>query len=67
MRSRIYDCPQCGKLIGRLVTIEKIELLLIDGLYVRELRGHCRNCGNEVRFSISSRFIQALIEKSKIR
>jgi|LAHU01.1.fsa_nt_gb hypothetical protein len=65
MTTKLYDCPQCNKVIGQLKTVNNVEFLNMNGVFCRELRGFCANCGAEIRFSVSDAYIRKLVERTK--
>ena len=63
--SKVFDCPQCHRVIGKIKKIDQVELLEVDQVLCREFRGTCSVCGREIRYSISDGFIMALIKRSQ--
>ena len=62
--SKIFDCPTCHLLLGQTKTVGNIELLQINGVIIRELRGFCTNCGSEIRYSVSDAYLKSIIERT---
>jgi len=60
---KLYTCPNCGKFIGRIETIEGLELLNVNGIYCRELRGFCGSCNTKIVYSASDAFILKLMNR----
>jgi len=61
---KIFDCPQCHLLLGQTKVVGNVELLQINGVIIRELRGFCANCGGEIRYSVSDAYLKSIIEKA---
>ena len=53
--------PNCRMEIGRLVTVENMELLQMGGVLVRQAHGVCIKCGKEFHWSVSERMLERLI------
>ena len=62
---KLYSCPQCGAFIGKIEVIEGLELLNINGVYCREVRGFCSHCQTKIVYSASDAFILKLINRNK--
>lgn len=62
---KLYTCPNCGKFIGKIEVIEELELLNVNGMYCRELRGFCGSCNTKIVYSASDAFILKLINRNK--
>lgn len=62
---KLYTCPQCGSFIGKIEMIEELELLNVNGIYCRELRGFCGHCQAKIVYSASDAFILKLISRNK--
>jgi hypothetical protein len=64
MIAKTFVCPQCNKVIGSIKVVNNVELLQIDGVLCRELRGFCKHCAGEIRFSTSDSVFRALMEQT---
>lgn len=62
---KLFTCPECGKTIGRIETVEGLELLNINGVYCREVRGFCAKCQTKIVYSASDAFILKLLQRAK--
>ena len=61
---KVYKCPKCKKVIGRVELVGGLEFLRIGNLfYTRELRSYCTTCGCEINYSMSDAFIRKLVER----
>jgi DNA-directed RNA polymerase subunit RPC12/RpoP len=54
-----FTCLKCKRTIG----IFQDDLLLIDGLIVKELHAVCANCGHELHYTLSGRKFERLVEE----
>lgn len=52
-----YLCPKCKRTIG----VFQGDLLIIDGLIVKELHAVCE-CGHELHYTLSGRRFERLVE-----
>ena len=52
-----YRCPKCGRVIG---TFDG-DVLVVDGIYVKELYGFC-TCGHEFHYTLNGRRFERLVE-----
>ncbi len=58
---------ECGALIGRLVIIEGVEMLKINGLIIRVVNAVCTDCGTPFHFTTSDRILERLIRRKVAR
>ena len=56
-----FVCPKCRREIG----VFQDDLLLIDGLIVKELHAVCANCGHELHYTLSGRKFELMVERLK--
>lgn len=49
--------------IGRLVTVENVELLQMGGVLVRQAHGVCIRCGREFHWSLGDQMLERLIAR----
>jgi hypothetical protein len=52
-----FQCPKCKRVIGTFCD----DLLIIDGLIVKELHAVC-TCGHELHYTLSGRRFERLVE-----
>jgi transcription elongation factor Elf1 len=56
-----FTCPKCKREIG----VFQDDLLLIDGLIIKELHAICANCGYELHYTLSGRRFELMVERLK--
>ena len=52
-----FTCPKCKRVIGTFSG----DLLMVDGLIVKELHAIC-TCGHELHYTLSGRRFERLVE-----
>lgn len=63
--NNIMVCQRCKTELGKVVVIDGIEFLLLDGVLCRQAHGICDNCGLEFHWSVPDRELAELAEKVK--
>ena len=57
MNPATYRCPKCKRAIGRFDG----DILVVAGMYVKELHGVC-TCGHEFHYTLSGRRFERLVD-----
>ncbi len=63
----IIECQKCGREVGRIVEIDGMDWLNVNGIAVNYMKGVCIDCGQEFHWSLSERQLARLIKSVKAR